>query len=127
MEGYLRTIQYINNQIKPIVSTIIQESEIPPIIVIHGDHGYMDEKPLRFLILNALYLPDAQAELYPEISPVNTYRVILNEYFGLDLPLLKDESIQADIGRPFRRTPAELPDFVYSAHLISPRLLIKTD
>ena len=112
-EGYLRTIEYINNQIKPIVSTIIQKSENPPIIVIHGDHGYMDEKPLRFLILNALYLPGVKAELYPQISPVNTYRVILNEYFGLDLSLLEDVSIQADIGKPFRRTPAELPDIVY--------------
>lgn len=112
MEGYLRTVDYINNQIKPIISTIIKESATPPIIVIHGDHGYMDDQQFRFLILYALYLPGVQVELYPEISPVNTYRLIFTEYFGANLSLLRDESIQADIGGPFRKNPAQLPDIV---------------
>ncbi len=45
----------------------------------------------RTAIFNAYYLPDAGAEiLYPDITPVNTFRVIFNTYFGTDLPLLED-------------------------------------
>ena len=45
-------------------------------------------------ILNAYYLPGVDAEelLYPKISPVNTFRVILNAYFQENLPLLEDRS-----------------------------------
>jgi len=111
-QGYFRSIEFINNQLKPILSRIIQQSAPPPIIIIQGDHGYIDEKQMRFLILNALYLPGMQADLYPEISPVNLYRIIFNEYFGTHLTLLKDASIQADIGAPFRREPAQLPEYV---------------
>jgi hypothetical protein len=28
--------------------------------------------------------------LYPSISPLNSFRVVLNAYFGADLPLLTD-------------------------------------
>jgi hypothetical protein len=44
-------------------------------------------------ILNAIYLPDGDARvLYPSISPVNTFRVVFNQYFGTDLELLPDRS-----------------------------------
>ena len=33
--------------------------------------------------------------LYPSISPVNTFRVVLNSYFGENLPLLEDKSYYA--------------------------------
>ena len=45
----------------------------------------------RMRILNAYYLPDGGEEvLYPSISPVNTFRLILNYYFGTSYPLLDD-------------------------------------
>jgi len=45
-------------------------------------------------ILNAYALPgvDPAQALYPSISPVNSFRVVLNRYFGTDLPLLEDRS-----------------------------------
>jgi hypothetical protein len=49
-------------------------------------------------ILNAYYLPGvtdaggAHRVLYPEISPVNSFRVVFNEYFGAGLVLLPDRS-----------------------------------
>ena len=45
-------------------------------------------------ILNTYRLPDVDPEeagLYQSISPVNSFRVIFNAYFGTDLPLLDDE------------------------------------
>jgi hypothetical protein len=48
-------------------------------------------------ILNANYFFDHNyTALYPGITPVNTFRVILNIYFGASLPLLDDRSFFPD-------------------------------
>lgn len=89
--GYVNQVQYVNNEIIPIVEKIQKNSEIPPIIILQGDHGLGGDG--RVKILNAIYLPGKGIEdLYPSISPVNTFRVIFNNYFGTDLPLLEDRS-----------------------------------
>ena len=42
-------------------------------------------------ILNAYHLPGVDAkDLYPGITPVNTFRLILKVYFGANLELLPD-------------------------------------
>jgi hypothetical protein len=47
----------------------------------------------KFRLLNAYHLPGVEAEvLSPTISPVNSFRVVLDEYFGQDLPLLPDRT-----------------------------------
>jgi hypothetical protein len=54
-------------------------------------------------ILNAYYLPEGGGqEIYPEISPVNTFRVVFNRYFGGDLPLLEDRSYFSPVEHIFR-------------------------
>ena len=63
-----------------------------------GDHGPTgipgDGVPeTRMSILNALYINDrAKGDLYQAITPVNTFRVIFNNYFGTEYPLLEDRS-----------------------------------
>jgi hypothetical protein len=85
------------------VREIIRKSEIPPIIIIQGDHGpgayltfdSMEKSNLteRFSILNAYFVPDTvQDDLYVSITPINTFRLLLGEYFGLDFPILPDQS-----------------------------------
>ena len=101
--GYLSQIRYINERVQEVVSEIISRSENPPIIVVQGGHGPSVEcgpetrTPARFKerfpILNAFYLPEnGGAMLHPGISPVNTFRVVLNEYFGAELKLLDDRN-----------------------------------
>lgn len=47
----------------------------------------------RMSILNAYHLPDGgDAALYDSITPVNTFRVIFNHYFGTNLALLEDRN-----------------------------------
>ena len=36
------------------------------------------------------------AKLYPAISPVNSFRLIFNEYFGANYPLLPDQTYISD-------------------------------
>ena len=90
-QGYVNQVQYVNTMLYPILEGIINNSENPPIIVLQGDHGLAGDN--RVKILNAIYLPEKGIEdLYPSISPVNTFRVIFNNYFGTNLPLLEDET-----------------------------------
>jgi hypothetical protein len=91
IQGYANQIEYIDRKMVEIVRTILAQSETPPIIVIHGDHGLLNEN--RYEILNAYYLPgDGIKSLYPKITPVNSFRMIFNKFFGTDYPLLPDVS-----------------------------------
>jgi hypothetical protein len=60
----------------------------------------------RYSIFNAYYLPgDTPADaLYDSISPVNTFRVVLNRYLGTHYPLLKDESFYTPFLKPYQFT-----------------------
>lgn len=56
-------------------------------------------------ILNAYYLPGADpASLYAAISPVNTFRVIFNQYFGGNYPMLEDVSYYSTYQAPYNFT-----------------------
>jgi hypothetical protein len=94
---------YVSTRMAEIVLKIIANSTVPPIIVIQGDHGpTVASRPRsRMSNLNVYFLPGAEKSLYPTITPVNTFRVIFNHYFGQDLQLLKDVSLYSDYEDPF--------------------------
>ncbi len=97
--GYIEQVQYINSRILPILKEILAQPGTPPIIVMEGDHGFTDTN--RYKNLSTYYV-DAKTRqmLYPGISPINSFRVIFNSYFGTNFPLLPDNSYPAtDIGR----------------------------
>jgi hypothetical protein len=57
----------------------------------------------RYSILNAYYFPNEEYNLlYPSITPVNSFRVIFNTFFGTDLPLLEDKNYYASYASPYR-------------------------
>lgn len=87
-EGYRSQLDYIDKQLIPILKTIQENSATPPIIIVQGDHGV---DPKRSFILNAYYLPgESKRIVWQNISPVNTFRVILNSYFQGKLEILPD-------------------------------------
>ena len=90
-KGYVNQVQYIDQRILPILKTVISNSKNPPIIILMGDHGLSGtNRPTDLL---AYYLPgNGNAKLYPTISPVNSFRLIFNEYFGADYPFLPDQT-----------------------------------
>ena len=99
--AYTNQVIFINREILEVVDVILRKSKTPPIIVMQGDHGPLPDLAFsgeeKMPILNAYYLPgdEASNNLYPTITPVNTFRVILNSYFGQNLPLLEDVSYYA--------------------------------
>jgi len=94
VEGYTGQIMFINSRMVDIVQTILERSEIKPIIIIQGDHGFRGEEGAmeRLSIFNAYFLPDGYDQLYPSISPINSFRLIFNEYFSASYELLPDFS-----------------------------------
>lgn len=97
--GYRGNVDFLDHQIPGILEQIIQKSKTPPIIIVQGDHGAAlkrESRSMRMAILNAYYVkPEARAKLYDSITPVNSFRIILDTYFGQNYPLLADESYYA--------------------------------
>jgi hypothetical protein len=94
---------YISGRMMEIVPKIIANSSTPPIIVIEGDHGptVASSPRARMSNLNAYFLPGENASIYPTITPVNTFRIIFNTYFGQNLEMLDDVSLYSDYTDPF--------------------------
>ncbi|MEW6086159.1 MAG: hypothetical protein AB1607_16340 [Chloroflexota bacterium] len=91
---------YTNQRLIPILRSIIEESSVPPIIVLESDHGPTAYGGAQNRMANfmAYYLPgtDPAEIFYPSITPVNTFRVVFNTYFGAEYPLLEDVSYYSE-------------------------------
>lgn len=118
VSGYRAQIQYINTLVLESVDAILAQSENPPIIILQGDHGPgsrlhqgLLEKTLpeeRFGILNAYYFPDQEyTRLYPSISPVNSFRVLFDQFFGTTYGRIPDQHYYSPWGYPFDFTEVE--------------------
>ncbi len=101
-QGYVDQTIFIDKQLEDIVPTIIANSSNPPIIIIQSDHGTGAAGGADHMAnLSALYLPGHEGLLYPTMTNVNTFRVILDEYFGQTLPLLPDVSFFSNYTLPY--------------------------
>lgn len=95
IQGYTDNVQFIDSQILLISKAILARSKTPPVIIIQGDHGVAGSN--RHRILNAYYMnPQGEKMLYPNISPVNSFRVVFDTYFGMNYPILKDQTYLLD-------------------------------
>lgn len=115
--GYINQLAFIDRQVVDTIDEILRESEVKPIMIIQGDHGPSSEidwtnrgklsgiekliNPTseisineRSSILNAYYYPhEGNEQLYENISPVNTFRLLLKYYFDYPIELLEDKTI----------------------------------
>ncbi|MBX7142876.1 MAG: LTA synthase family protein [Oligoflexia bacterium] len=109
--GYMGQAQWVEAQVLQAVRNIAEHSP-DAIIIVQGDHGSglrlnwrdgaKSDLRERMSILNAYRLPDSmRAQLYATITPVNSFRIILNSISNLNLPLLPDKSYFSLIDRPY--------------------------
>jgi len=113
-KGYAGQAEFVEKQIIGVVDALLAVARPGPrpIIVIRGDHGSkvgLDQNSLArtdiqevFPILNAYLVPDEiQKDLHPDITPVNSFRTILRDLFGEDLPPLPNRSWYSTFPLPY--------------------------
>jgi len=104
--NYVNQVLGANAMARRLIEGIRARTSAPPVIILQGDEGpypagttgtryewrEANAQQLRekSAILNAYYLPGHSDDLYPTMTPVNTFRVVLNAYLGTQLPLLED-------------------------------------
>jgi hypothetical protein len=109
-QGYVNQLQYLNKKMLEAIDTILENSTTPPIIIIQGDHGpWMQPKAKRFWILNAYYLPEHNDAPYKTISPVNTFRMVFNLYFGGQYDMLDDVSYFSPVPKLYEFSKVPYP------------------
>lgn len=114
-EGYSQQLAYTNGRIRQIVDELLNgPEETRPIVIIQADEGPYpagfaadqahfdwhtaspDDLEIKYGILNAMYLPGTPPagapEPYSTITSWNTWPIILDRYFGEQLPLMPDRS-----------------------------------
>jgi hypothetical protein len=100
--GYLGQVEFVNTQMQLVVDAILKKSKTPPIILIQADHGsglltdFSSAENTcikeRFSPFAAYYLPGMeQDDIPPDLTTVNLFRIIFNQYFDAGLPLVANE------------------------------------
>ena len=95
--AYLEQLMYTDERVLKTVDAILTRSTSTPVILLRGDHGFRglpgsERGEEATSIFNAMLLPNGgNADIYPGMTPVNTFRVVMNRYLGAKLTLLKDE------------------------------------
>ena len=119
-------VLYLSALLEDVVRRILAQSPRPPIIVIQADHGLREvvaggdsarsQLQERHAILYAAYLPPSgsrtvpSVQLYDSISPVNTFRLILSQYFDTTMTLLPDRSYYSLLNRPYHFYDVDRPE-----------------
>ena len=110
---YRAQATYISERVAAAVDEILARSSQPPVIIIQGDHGpgsrfdtdssQPNDLIERMSILNLCLIPGLGPDkLEPNMTPVNTFRIISNYYFGTNLSLLPDRNYYSSYQTPYR-------------------------
>ena len=101
LQAYADQATYVDTRLEEILEVLLSVAGTPPVIVVQADHGpKLGSVEDSFPILNAYFYPGAEDEIYPTVSPVNSFRLIFNSIFGTDLNLLDDVSYYSASGDP---------------------------
>jgi hypothetical protein len=115
--AYVEQIQCINRLVLHLVTTLLRTSDLPPVILLQGDHGSKtllfdkartSEKIAlaaakeRLGAFGAYYLPDQGAEVFGDsVTVVNVMGNVLRFYLGADLPREPDDMYLSVDRAPF--------------------------
>ncbi len=107
---YVEQLIFVNKIITEVLDELLRKSDVPPIIILQSDHGPQvldagrdDYIRARMCNLNAYYLPEGGDKyLYNSITPVNTFRVVFNHYFGTQYELLEDLGYFSKMEKPYK-------------------------
>lgn len=110
-EGLIGQTTYLNSKVLRLVKQLQLSTVRPTVIILQGDHGpgklyhqtdvTKTDLHDRFSILNAVYMPKSYVTSFPEdLTPVNTWRYILNAVFKTHLPVLPNRQFYSGVDTP---------------------------
>lgn len=124
-QAFQAQMAYLNAQVRSIVTGLLSRpADQQPIVVIQADEGpypdpyqadelhfnwstaTSDQLEAKYGILDAFYLPGAAVagapEPYSTVTSWNTFPIVLDRYFGANIPLLPDRSFtSSSYTRPY--------------------------
>lgn len=133
--AYIDQVVYLNHEVTKTIDAILAQSKQPPIIIVQSDHGPGFSRPKpgstsleeyvqeRVPILNAYLVPESVREsLYPTITPVNSFRLLLSQCFGFDYPPLPDRNflVHRTLGANLLEVTNKVHEGVPEPGLLSP-------
>ncbi len=113
IRAYREQVHYANQELSQFVEAVFEHSSQPPVIVVTSTkgtgvlHTELAARPPDEALANLtmVHIPgmaeETQAALDGELSLVNVFRIVLNDVFDTDLPLLDNEIIWTGEDAPF--------------------------
>ena len=111
-EAHIDQVEFANKKLMELIPELLN-SKNKPIIILQGDTGSGFEldwdNPTKEMIqerlgnLNAVYFPNLNYNhMYETITPVNTFRIIFNEFFDEDYKFVQDKNFWSQSDKPYQ-------------------------
>jgi len=121
--AYLDQVKFANQNMIKVITEILSHDD-NAVIILQSDTGSgiglnwnePDNFGIseRLSILNAYHTPEIlREEFYDKITPVNSFRIIFNEYFNANYKILEDRNYWSDGHRPYDLK--EVTEIIYAS------------
>ncbi len=121
-DQFIAELPFVNSQFLRLIDTILSESQNKPIIIFQADHGSGaaikrfrdgDDDGIAFDTYASYYLPDSHAVDIPSpFTLVNSFPLLLNHIFGMELALQEDRLFHVEHGRAYFEQVDVTADFL---------------
>jgi hypothetical protein len=114
--GYREQAAWFLERIVGVADAVIRRDP-DAVIIIQSDHGpgmlmrhdspALTDAHERLANFAAVRLPRARSAVPDDVSPVNLFRIVFNEYFDANLPVLPNRSFLSPYRQPYELHPVE--------------------
>lgn len=114
-DGFRDQTVFLESKLLEVIDSIVAKSSQRPIIILQGDHGPNSAGDLtkpepnknllveRYGVFSAYLLPEKLRGTIPDtITPVNLFRVVLNDQLGSKFEMLPNKSFYSAYPYPYR-------------------------
>ena len=113
LQAYTDQVIFLNGRLETMLDELLASSPTPPIILLQSDHGsgasglssahgsvpYLEERFSNFIAVYAPACPGLRLD--STATPVNLFRLILRDCYGLPYELLSNRSYFSNYVRPY--------------------------
>jgi len=104
LDFFLDQLIFTNRKMESAIETVLSKSTTKPVFIIQSDHGFgfsgdikdpeaINDPVVRAKNFSAFLLPDKNKNVLPRnMSNVNSFRLVLDQYFNTNLGMLENKS-----------------------------------